>query len=128
MKSFELVKDDASDRGYIPRVDRPGFESSAAGGRLAEREYIEGLKKDALEGNAEDLRNAVAQLDTQIGHIQASIEVLAERIEAGRRIKGAEDLQRRLSEETNIEKRSLLREKMRLEAEKRQIEEQLRDL
>ncbi|HCJ45489.1 MAG: hypothetical protein GW815_02595 [Candidatus Moranbacteria bacterium] len=129
MEDFELLAvEDLSDKAYIPREQRPGFESSAAGGRMVEREFIEGLKRDEAVGKAEDLRSAITEMNNQINHIQASIEVLVGRMEAGRKIKGAEDLQAKLAEETNAEKNILLGEKMKLEEEKRVLESQLEKL
>ena len=125
MEGFELsAVEDLSDKAYIPRKQRPGFESSAAGGRVVEREFIEGLKVR----KAENLQSAITEISDQINHIQASIEVLVGRMEAGRRIKGAKDLQAKLAEETNAEKNILLREKMKLEEEKRVLESQLEKL
>lgn len=128
MKDFESVLNPQKDMPYVPRGERLGFENSASGGRFAEQEFVDALKHDASEGEAEDARNALLEVNDHIQHLQASIEVLVSRMEAGRKLKGAEDLQMKLAEETNTEKNILLEEKMKLEEEKKKLEMQLKNI
>lgn len=128
MKNFESALGSKNDTPYVPRGERPGFENSASGGRSVEREFVDALKQDESEGNAEDIRNALIKTNDQIQHMQTSIEMLVSRMEAGRKLKGAEELQMRLAEETNAEKNILLGEKMKLEEERKKLEMQLENI
>ncbi len=128
MKNFESALGSKNDTPYVPRGERPGFENSASGGRSVEREFVDALKQDESEGNAEDIRNALIKTNDQIQHMQTSIEMLVSRMEAGRKLKGAEELQMKLAEETNAEKNILLGEKMKLEEERKKLEMQLENI